>query len=504
MSGDVEVAIDAARRSLVSLADARVTRTADAALLEVAGEELIRAGLFGELQMHLDNVGARRPDLPSTRLWAIVLANEGQFSEALSLLDNSERDDSLDIRAYLELELGNPHVAIKHLRSRLRSGFNTPQDHMNLAFAYWRVGSYAKAIKSAREAALLAPGRKDISLDSLRLMLGAGMVSEVLAEVRRLKTRGIDDPDLLRLEAEALDQMDRKPEAMRVLRRAGNHPAATESLRSEAELYSSVLGARLGLNARADVFVKVLDACRQSVSSNLVDWLVEMGDTKRDGEIVESLYDRIRHEFTRNYALRLESHIAFLKQDWETSLNRARELLERDEFNEFAIGNVAMLEGHLFERWEPAISLVRRMERKGLIAGRYMVNQSAFILASGGYGDEALKILGRASNLDPVMLATRGLARMAAGDFSGGARDYRDAFSAIPRGPRQAAMRGLMAVYEAQGMYRLGIVERQDPVEIQGNSLPVSELEGIDDSDSSVALLKESALRNGWPWPTLF
>jgi len=500
---DADVAVQAASKVIEGLNGLRHAR-ADKALIESAGDTLLKFGDHEHLRDLLDALRKSRPELVSPRLEALVRANDGDYAAALEILRTEESLDALGQRAYLELRLGMPQEAVRHLRQLLDTGRPRPEDLMNLAVAYWELGSLRKAARTSREAVRMAPGRKDVSLDSMRLLLGYGALGVVQSEIEGLKARGVDDPDLLKLEVELLEAKDESSEALNRVRRLLRRADLSEELGAECEALRAVLEARLDVISRREGFRQIEGVCSlHGPTASMVDWLVELGDSPHDGARAMVLFERVKDRFTENYRIRLESQLAYLTCDFERALLKAEILLRREPDNEFAVGTVSMLAGHLREDWGRGCALVTRLRKRGLVESSYMVNQAAFVLASAGQGSDALSILASHEEPDYYLLATRGLAQMAAGDFAAGAKDYRDAFAAVPKGSRQATVRALMAVFQAQAINRLDIRGGVDELEIVGSSLPVSEIRELENTDATFALLRLCAQRNGWEWPTL-
>lgn len=496
-------ALRAAGEALLSLATAPHS-AADEALAELAGQSILRFGSSEMLSQHLALLEERRMDLSLDGLRSSLAVRSSDLESAVALL-LPRADQNLSQLGYLELERGRPQNAIGYLRRLARSGGGAPYDRLNLALAFWEVGSHKKALRAAKEVTRLAPGRKDVSLDAMRLRLSLGDSESVASEVQDLKRRGVDDPDLALLEVDIDDARGEPVRALRLLKRLLGSGRLGQEAQKEADLYRVALEARVGSMERPAAFAAMKIYCEsEDVSPRAVDWLVEFADSRADGLVAQRFYDSVADAFVETYRLRLESHLAYLVQDWDRSFALSMRLLELDPLNEFASCNAGMLAGHLHEDWATGARVMDRMLRSGRIRSNFMINQAAYIFAAGGRGEDALALFDHASSLDYVMLATRGMAKISVGDFASGAKDYRAAFELIPGDARAQIVRALMATFQAQALHRFGVTDREERLAIVGNALPVSGLQGIEDLDSNFAMLRACADRNGWPWPTLF
>lgn len=174
-------AIGAARSALrLALAS---EAAADPVSVRLAAEVLLR---FGDNQ-HVYDALRRAPRNRSLRIMFSILAFQNGDAD-LALEEVADLDDSLAeaVKGYILATIGEHQKAVGHLRAALREQPDDPDSLLNLSIALWHLGARRKATRIALRATRVAPGRKDISLHYMDLLLDQGEVAAVDAEVHSL------------------------------------------------------------------------------------------------------------------------------------------------------------------------------------------------------------------------------------------------------------------------------------------------------------------------------
>lgn len=501
VAGNVGSAVEASKELLCALSEQQ-PRDNERVLYALAATTLVRAGQVEVLR----DAAANLPDrIDTSGVEITICASEGDLVGAYSLLLESDSLRDLSTRGYLELELGKTHEAIRTLRLAVSEDLASPDDRINLALALWRTGSRKKAARVALEAMRMAPGRRDISLDAMRFMLATGHTDVVKREIDGLRARRVtEDADFLRLEVDYLDVTGQPERGVRKIAELLKKFELSARDRSELDALSMLFEARVGKVSRKESFGFTLHALKDQPENHvLVDWLIEAMDRQEQVDIARSYFERVRDEYSSAYQLQLEGQLAFAEEDFDSALDIAKRLRLVDPRSEYGISSEFMLAGHIRNDWSAGASWFLRALDRNLPLSKFLTNQGAFILASTRHGEEALRLLARVPDSDYQMRATAGLARMAAGDFDGGMREYRRAFEQVPSGPAGDSDRALMAVYQGQALFRLGLIDHLPEQVVRANALPLTEIPDASELSSSFAVLRRCAEINNWPWPTL-
>lgn len=144
--------------------------------------------------------------LPRNRLLvgfhASLIADTGDFDQALALLREVDQVEESSLIGYLWLRKNNLPKAINCLRDAIAQNPTDTDAHFNLGIALNRIGSPKKAIRSIGVAVRLSPGRADIRHFYLELLSQIGQWEALRTELADIRREGIlPTPENLILEA---------------------------------------------------------------------------------------------------------------------------------------------------------------------------------------------------------------------------------------------------------------------------------------------------------------
>ncbi len=495
-AGMVEEATAAARSTLELIAKSPTRRDAPAAYVGLA--VLLAAGMAHVAEgMYKDMPRSRAIDV----LMASALIDLGQDGRADDLLADSSLASAATLRGYLRLRRQDYTGAISHLRYAMRLNPQDADVPFLLSYAYAGLGSRKRAIRYARQASLLAPGRKDISLGLLEQLIGADDYEAALAEVRKIQCREVvEPPDFLVVQARISMGLGKAKQALSILRRAREAAKGDPVLTAELQSNIAELRASLGETSNADALAVHRKAFQQApgsvpVASMLLDHLSSTKDAEEATKVLASL-NSAGHDETE--LVPLAAQVAYLRGDFEECLRQATAWHTRDPKNPWAGSMAAMIRGQLLEDWSGAAELI--LETWRITRGSWVANDAAYVLALARRPEEALAVLGDAERDDFVVRATRGLALMAAGRFESGLRCYREAAELADKTDIGVPGRSLMTVHQAMALRRLGLEAEAMP-ELRAGALPPVGLPDDWSNYPAFCLLREAAQRRGWKWP---
>ena len=200
--GESESALAAARDAIdlsVSVSDDGVATWLDPSSARIAAEVLLR---FDDPRYAYEALG-RAPMVESLCLiFMSAAAAIGECEEAERALLPFDSAMVAASRGYLHTCLGDFRGAVKYLRQALRENPDDADSLLNLAISLWNIGATRKATGTALRATRSAPGRKDISLLYLELLLEDKNLALLTREIAALRARKVV-PDAKFLEIQA-------------------------------------------------------------------------------------------------------------------------------------------------------------------------------------------------------------------------------------------------------------------------------------------------------------
>lgn len=446
----------------------------------------------------------RHPLLDVAR--AMHLIDQGDLDGAFVLLQHNESSEAPGLRGYILLRQQRYQDALRELRLAKKYLPGDPDVAINTAVAYWELGAFRRAVNSAREASLIAPGRKDIALKFLKYLIRAGRIQEAQSEVRSIRDRSVaETTDFLIVQAQIAAKAGQNQKAVALLRRttACARREGDICLESETNANVAVLRAANGEIDRDFVLAEIrksLSFCPQSVA--LVSMLADWSRFVSDGVEVRRYYSQLSASPHDMYWPSLNMQLAYLECRWEDVLTWSIEWQKQQPLNSNLRAVSMMLTGQVLDNWNDAATMAREALRC-VDASPRMRNDCAYVLALAGNAKEARSVLGEVDKTSYLMTATLGLVEMALGRIAQGMAYYRQAAELADKEPDGEVVRALMTCHQTLALRRLNLLDRDTLFEIRAGALPPVDLPDDWANRPDFKLLESVAARHGWPWPSV-
>jgi len=499
-------AVDAARSALeLSVVQGEDSddrpRATDPSSARIAAEVLSRFGSAAEAHDRLVEVEGDR----SLRLTKAVLASElGRPDDALAAIADIDGPMFEAFRGYLLASQKEYQKAIPHLRAALRETPDDADSALNLSISLWNIGGRRKATATALRATRMSPGRRDISMHFMELLLVQDQYERLASELRTLNEKGVGpDAGLLVLQVRLLLAQGKSAKAIPILERALDLARRGDDTAEEGEISSNLVVLRrdLGRITRekmADELERLLE--QFPVNDAVVVNYVRAADRRSDAGKLRAALGRIDATTTPTRRAFLRHHVAFLEGDNEAAGTAALEWLDNERTNPHAVAAALLAVGIGLERWAEA-ETIADWARTNLRLDQALVNNVAYVLAMVGRADEAVSLLKDAVEHDDsfILRATLGLAHLASGDLDRGMRLYREAAAMAEKiNPMWSA---LMATYQALVVRQLGLDSTSPEGVIEALSLAPHALPEDWEDRPDFLRVKFVCDRHGYPWP---
>lgn len=491
-------AVEAARRAL-ELAPGSGQAVTDPVSIRLAAEVLLR---FGDAEHAYDAI-RRAPRTRSLQVMFAVLAFQaGDVDLGLKELDNLDDPIVEAVKGYMFATIGEHQKAIGHLRAALREQPDDPDSLLNLSIALWHLGARRKATRTALRATRVAPGRKDISLHYMQLLLEQGQVAEVEAEVLSLKAQEVvEDSDLLVIQARVLIEKGKFGGAISILMSAAAaaEREGDEATRGEVLANLTTLRHETDRISRDEAVQRLEALLREFPDSDaVVVNYARFVNRASQAPLLRSAVERVRSALTPLRLAYLRHQIAFLEGDNEAAATAATDWFVNERDNPMAASAALVALGIGVERWDEAL-IVAREALASLPPDPVLMNNAAYVLAMSGHARQAIDLLTPIAGDDFVMNATLGLAQLASGEIEEGMRLYRQAADRAES--VEPVWRSLMTGYQALVVRQLGVLDSQ-PESVIGALALVPFNPPSDWRDRPDFLrIWNVAKRNGYDWP---
>lgn len=442
-------------------------------------------------------------------LRARSLVARREFDRALAEVDEVTEESApgvAAVRGYIHLERREDHLAIRELRIAQRADPQDATSALNLAIAFWRAGSQAKAIRSAIYAVKIAPHRRDAVLMLVYYLTRAGEFERARAEIMRIKNAGfVEPPELLVLHAQVELARGQGSRAITHLREAAGLARDAGNTRFAAEINGNiaVLNYFRGVTDRTAAVREVVSGLREYPKNRaLIALLADLSERTTDAKTLRTYVDLLDDE-DDPLVLSTSSQLAYLEGRFDDAREFASRWFLADSTSDQAMIFYCFLNGHLTEEWARNAEITlgalrsRGWHRDGVL------NAAAYALALSGQGQRGLEIIGRAK-VRYVTQATKGLCLISLGQVADGLRAYRRAADLADKEDPTGVGRVLMTIHQAMCLRRLGLLESQRNVEIDAAALPPVELPDNWTDYPDFHFYQFVARRRGWPWPSMF
>ncbi|MFF5293016.1 hypothetical protein [Paractinoplanes globisporus] len=477
--------------------------------------EVPAAYLAAQVLIRLDEKSAAEEHLRGyesvpvlAQLYAGVLIDGARHEEALAILhrlDASKLPGVAGLRGYVYAIRGDFHRAITELRLAQRVDPNDSDAAVNLAVAFWGLGSPRKAIQAARRAVRISPGRISAAVTLLSYLAQTRDFEGAGREISKFRGIGIEESwDLLTVESLIAANTGKSKSALALLRRARQvaQTAGSEIDAAALEGRIAVYEFRSGTIDQAETLQKIRSAIRRAPTLPLlVALLADTLEKKSSGYEVEQALGRIDRTIDPSISRAIDCRLAFVKGDFTNACSLALEWSEQEPLNERAARLSALWDGGLNEQWqksaERTVSLLKKIG-----PSPSLVNAAAYSLALAGRGREALPILATIAEPDYVLMATAGLVEISIGNLQAGFDLYRRAANQADTQKSAPSLRLLMTLHQAMGLRRLRIEDSSCGL-VRASALPPVDLPSDWQDDSELRFLAEIARRHKWRWPVM-
>jgi tetratricopeptide (TPR) repeat protein len=479
----------------------------DAPAIVAAAHILIVLDKFDVAQSRLADFP---PSLPLALMRASLAANTNRPREALDLLQGFEFADAASLRGYVYLLIDEPQKALTELRSAYRTADASPNICAHIATAFWRLGSRRKAIRFARQASRLAPGRKDVSLMMLNYLIWSGEFEDAQREISKILSRGAAEiSELLVMQAHIAFTQGELPRALALLRRG-----ASMAKRSGEEILAAEISGRIALLRRTMAKISTMQALQNirdlmtAVPGNiaLVRMFADLSERASAAPELRRRYEEVASRAQASDLLPVEVKLAYLEGRNSDVASIAVRWSKSEALNSFASGTGMLFEAYRTQDWQKAglmaQSLVRRFPNDYRLA-----NNAAYILVLAGKPQQAERVLEGIRSCDDlpeyVLLATRGLVSIAKGAVQLGMNLYRRAAELAERGPDGAINRALVTEYQGMVLHLLGSYDLISDISIRAAALPPVKLPENWEDVPEFRVLQWACERAGCEWPPM-
>lgn len=497
--GDAEAAVNAAREAIELSFDVAAAVWVDPSSARIAAEILTR---YGHAAFAYEVLG-RAPVTASLCVTfasaAIALGKHEEAQKALAPYDNWA---IAAYRGYMYAASEDFDKAVGQLRRALRDEPDDADSLLNLAISLWNLGSVRKATRAALRATRSAPGRKDISLFYLEMLLVAEDVERLADEIALLNARKvIPDAKFLEVQARTCLLKGEWVKAISKLVSAGEEAGNEGDRETEGRIRSNLVrikyvNQRLSrIQASEELAALVVQFPGNDVVA--VNF-AEVASKRREASLLRKALSHVEGNTTAIRRAYLRHQIAALEGDNATAAQAAEEWFDLERDNAMAATAALVAIGIGNEDWRKAVVVARHaLER--FPGNRSIINHAAYVLAMGGHAKDAIQVLEPAAGDDFVLNATLGLAYLADGQIDRGMRLYRDAADLAEN--VEPAWRSLMTVYQGMVVRQLGL-DKTVPREIIGAIalVPVPLPEDWRDRPDFLRV-RSVCVKNGYSWP---
>jgi tetratricopeptide (TPR) repeat protein len=498
-------AVEAARRALAASLDP-IGQATDVSSARVSAEVMHR---FGRGQEAYDSLAYADGSGSLTLTRALIASDLGRPQDALNLVEGRVGPMFDAFRGYVLASQEMFQQAVPHLRAALREVPDDADSALNLSVALWNLGGQRKATSVALRAARTSPGRKDISLHLMDLLLRQGDFTRLAAEIRELRRAGVvPDSQFLTVEARLHLGQGNRAKALPLLERAFKEAAAEGNTVMQGEIASNSVIIRhdIGRITRDEMAAelgKLLDQYPEN-DAVVVNY-AKVVDRRSKAPKLRAGMERVAGGTTPTRRAYLRHYVAFLEGDNETAASSALEWFESEPTNPQAAAAVLVAVGIGLERWNEA-EKVADYAIANLPAVPVLVNNVAYILAMVGRADQAVAMMERSVAADTgaedngfVLRATLGLAYLAAGDVEKGMRCYRDAAQLAEQiSPTWGC---LMASYQALVVRQLNMSDQMPAEHLASQAIVPQSLPDDWEDRPDFLRLKFVSDRRGYDWP---
>jgi tetratricopeptide (TPR) repeat protein len=459
-----------------------------------------------------DHAESRLSKLPGEPPVLIVRANlavdANDFSKALELLRGCSFPEADSLRGYVYLRLNDTSRALTELRRAYHEGAPNADVCANLAAAFWIAGSRRKSLNFIRQASRLAPGRKDISLRMLDLIISSHEIGAAKNEIKSILHRGvIETAELAIRQAQIAMAENMQARALSLLRRAEGLALSADDKPTATQINGRIAMLRL---SKGDIdkdgarrkLRKAMDDAPGDVT--LVYMFSDLCDKVRRAPELRSRYERMRGEDPDPELLPIETKLAYLECRFDDYCSLAMKWYNSQPLNPFAAKVAILACVYATQDLKQAAHLAKALHSR-FPWDSGVANNAAYVCVLAGKPDAAERILSdtRLSGNMPeyVLLATKGLVEIAKGDIQAGLRLYRRSAEAADRLNEGMLPRILVTLSQGLGLQLIGQYQTVMEFAMRVGALPPLELPVDWTDDPELRFLAWRCEKEGYVWP---
>lgn len=431
-----------------------------------------------------------------------IASHLGKVDEAEAVLTEHEGSIVSAFRGYLDVSAGRFQEAVHHLREALEEEPNDADSLLNLSISLWHLGSTRKAVRAALRAARTAPGRKDISLHYLELLLAQGEVGRFDAEISLLKSMSVvPDARFLTVQARANLVQGKTAKAVGLLERAATEARSEGNQLIEGEVLGNLVIIRheMGRLTRREATERLAALMAEFPDHEVVSVnFARVARTASESATLRRALSRLKGKTTAIHWAYLRHQLAVLEGDNDAAAEAAEEWFELEPHNPMAAAAAIIAVGIGQERWSDAAT-VAEFALENFPGEPIVINNAAYVLAMSGRGADAVRVLEPIADDDFVLNATLGLAYLASGDINRGMRLYREAADMAEK--VDPVWRSLMTAYQAMVVRQLRIDQVVPPAVIRAQALVPVELPDDWQERPDFLRVQQICKKDGYDWP---
>ncbi|GAA1059123.1 tetratricopeptide repeat protein [Agromyces bracchium] len=502
IAGEQKAAIESATEALracVSQSNSSTSEAADPMSARLALEVLFRSD-------RADDALGFAMNLPlSNQLRLVVgatLASAGRWDEAHAFVDAAEAPERDAVLGFMLALEGKSQAAVPHLRAALRHAPDDADSAFNLSIALWTMGARRKALQAALQATRSSPGRQDVALHYLELLLAEDSIERFDDEVDALERLGVDPPTrLIVLKARARLARNDVARAMKLLQQASARARSEDDRETIAEVESNLIRLRVlrGKISREEAIAELIKLHDEFPTSDvIVASLAQVSYRKKHARVLRQAFGRLRDQMPAARRAFVEYEIASLEGDNAQAAALASEWMTAEPENSRAWTAVLIASGIGQEDWPRVVDLARRALAEAS-DDLTLINNASYVLAMAGFGNEVIEVLEPHAETDFVLKATLGLAYLSVGQVTHGMKLYRQAAELAEKSDPDS--RSLMTVYQAMVVRQLGLLDATDATMLSAVSLPPVQLPDDWRDRPEFLRLEHVAVKRGYEWP---
>lgn len=441
------------------------------------------------------------PDASTALMLGTALAEQGRLGEAREFIVDVDAAEKDAVLAFILVSEEQDAAAVPLLRSALQRVPDDADSAHNLSIAFGRLGSGRKALAAALRATRVAPGRQDLSLHYMELLLEDNAYLKAKREVERLLGLGVKaTARLLVVQARAELGLGDFSRCEALLMRAGGIAKSEEDAAVEAEVFSNLARLRVvHKNADREQAIRQLVQLHERFpqSEVVVGNHARVANRRHHAAALEQAFETLADEPREAEAAYIRFHLATLRGHNAEAAEWAQRWFEVEPSSPFAYSAILTALGIGMEKWEEAASIAMTAIDQG-VQDAATLNNAAYVLAMAGAAEVAIDLIKTRVAGDPAMQATLGLAYLADGDVDTGMRLYREAANSADG--RGGVFRSLMTAYQALVVRQLGVIE-VSASKLQATALPSVDLPDDWRDRPEFLRLRYVADRHNYGWP---